>query len=470
MTTPPASSNPDTLILNLSEDAYKGDAQFTATIDGASLGAAQTVTASHAAGAQQPFTFTGNWGAGPHNVQVKFLNDAYGGTSATDRNLYLTSASYDGQASANLGKGMYSAGETAQVTVQAPGQSGSMTPTPAPAAASVTAPAPASAPTPTPAPSSPPHMSLVGVNLAGPAFDPANAPGVVGTNYVYPTHDEIDYFAAKGLNVFRLSFLMERLEHSQGGAFDAAELARIDDVVNYSASKGVKVILDPHNFGTAWGNDIGSAGTPASSLTGFNAKLAAHYASTPNVMFGIMNEAHDQSATQWEPIVQDSVNAIRAAGATSQELLVPGTYWQNAKDWTNSDNASVMGKVTDPNHNMAFELHMYFDAASGGAQSDVVSPTIGVERITDATKWAEATGNRLFLGEFGVPATNAGLTAMSNTLNYMDQHSGAWQGATYWAAGPAWGSMFMSIEPTGGPGSYTDKPQMGVLAQHLATS
>ena len=466
----PASSNLDTLVLTLSEDAYKGDAQFTVTVDGTPVGSVQTVTASHKAGSQQSFTFGGSWGAGPHKVAVKYLNDAYGGSSATDRNLYLTSAEYDGNPYADIDEGMYSAGETAQVTVQAPGQGGSATSSLATASASVPTPVSASSSASVPASSSSPHMSLVGVNLAGPAFAPQNAPGVLGTDYVYPTHDEVDYFASKGMNVFRLSFLMERLEHSQGGAFDAAELARIDDVVNYSASKGIKVILDPHNFGAAWGNDIGTSGTPASSLTTFNAKLAEHYKGTPNVLFGIMNEAHNQSATQWEPIVQDSVNAIRAAGATSQEILVPGTYWQNAKDWTNSDNAAVMGKVQDPNHNMAFELHMYYDAGSGGTQPNVVSPTIGVERITDATKWAEATGNRLFLGEFGVPATDAGLTALNNTLNYMDQHSTAWQGATYWAAGPAWGDSFMSIEPSGGPGNYTDKPQMGILTQHLARS
>ena len=54
------SSTTDTLTLSLSEDAYKGDAQFTVTVDGASLGAPQTVTASHAAGKQQQFTFRGS--------------------------------------------------------------------------------------------------------------------------------------------------------------------------------------------------------------------------------------------------------------------------------------------------------------------------------------------------------------------------------------------------------------------------
>ena len=438
-----APATTDTLTLGLSEDAYKGDAQFTVTVDGVSLGAAQTVTASHAAGAQQLFTFNGNWGAGPHNVSVKFLNDAYAGTSATDRNLFLISAQYDGKTYANINKGMYSTGDTAQVTVQT------------------------SAPVPPQTPS--PHMSLLGVNLAGPAFAPQNVPGVLGTDYVYPNHGEIDYYASKGMNVFRLGFLMERLEPTQGGALDPAELARIDDIVNYSASKGVKVILDPHNFGQAYGNDIGSAGTPASTLTTLWTKLASHYANTSNVIFGIMNEPHDQTATQWEPIAQASVNAIRAAGATSQEILTGGTYWDNAKDWTNSDNASVMGKVQDPNHNMAFEGHVYFDAQSGGAYPGAVSPTIGVERITDMTNWAEATGNKLFLGEFGASNDATSLSALGNLLTYMDQHSNVWQGGTYWAAGPAWGDQFLSIEPTGGPGNYTDKPQMGVLTQHLPT-
>ena len=478
MATTPASSKiasssgdgPDTLTLGLAEDAYQGDAQFTVTVDGVLVSAtAQTVTASHAAGKEQQFTFTGNWGAGPHSVAVKYLNDAYGGTPATDRNLYLTSAQYDGVAYAGIGKGMYSAGETAGVTVQAPGQGAPSTSTPASPSAPVTVPTPAPV---TPAPaaastSSPSHMSLVGVNLAGPAFgaqNPSSVPGVVGTDYVYPDHGEIDYYASKGMNVFRLSFLMERLEHSQGGALDAAELARIDDVVNYSASKGIKTILDPHNFGAAWGNDIGSSGTPASTLATFWSKLASHYAGNSNVIFGLMNEPHNQTAAQWASMAQDSINAIRGAGATSQEILVPGTYWDNAPDWTKTDNASVVGtQVHDPSHNTAYEVHCYFDPGSGGTAPEAASPTIGVERITEVTKWAEATGNKLFLGEFGASQQAPSLAAMGNMLTYMDQHADAWQGAAYWAAGPWWGADMYSIEPS----NRVDKAQMGVLTQHL---
>ena len=86
----------DTLTLGLSEDAYQGDAQFTVSVDGVQVGGTRTVSASHIAGQSQLLSLTGDWGLGQHTIAVNFLNDAYGGNSAADRNLYVTSASYDG--------------------------------------------------------------------------------------------------------------------------------------------------------------------------------------------------------------------------------------------------------------------------------------------------------------------------------------------------------------------------------------
>ena len=117
---PAASTQPaaasDTLVLHLSEDAYKGDARFTVSIDGKTLDTAEAVTALHASGASRDFTFTGSLGAGPHDVGVSFLNDAWGGTAATDRNLYVDSASFDGRSYA--GATLLSNG-TAHFTVSA---------------------------------------------------------------------------------------------------------------------------------------------------------------------------------------------------------------------------------------------------------------------------------------------------------------------------------------------------------------
>ncbi len=90
-------SGPDTLVLTLAEDAFKGNAQANVAIDGKTLNVHPiTVTAQKNAGQSETFTFKGAFGSGAHDLAVSFLNDAYGGTPTTDRNLYVNGVSYDG--------------------------------------------------------------------------------------------------------------------------------------------------------------------------------------------------------------------------------------------------------------------------------------------------------------------------------------------------------------------------------------
>nr|WP_294508907.1 carbohydrate-binding domain-containing protein [uncultured Rhodopila sp.] len=108
-------SGPDTLVLNMAEDAYNGDAQFTVAVDGQQIGGTQTTSAIVSQGQQQEFDVAGNFGPGNHTVTVTFLNDLIGafypaGTpglpatggpwavDTTDRNLYVMGASLDGGA------------------------------------------------------------------------------------------------------------------------------------------------------------------------------------------------------------------------------------------------------------------------------------------------------------------------------------------------------------------------------------
>jgi endoglucanase len=304
---------------------------------------------------------------------------------------------------------------------------------------------------------------LLGVNLAGAEFG-SNVPGVFGTDYTYPTHSEIDYYAAKGMGVVRLPFLWERIQRSEFGQLDAAELGRLDDVVSYATGRGLKIEIEPHNYGYGFGALIGSAQTPNAAFADLWGKLAFHFQSNSGVIFGLMNEPHDQSASAWLGSANAAIAAIRGAGAM-QEILVPGSYWDGAWTWTSTDNAAVVGAgVQDSAHNFAFEVHQYLDADGSGTHAGVVSATIGVERLTAITQWAEATGNRLFLGEVGVTTDQTSLTAFDGMLSYMQQHTGAWQGVTYWAGGPWWGNYMFSIEPQNG----VDKPQMGILLQHLS--
>ena len=88
-------SGADTLQIAVSEDAYQGDAQLTVGVDGQQVGGVLTATTPHASGNVDVVNVLGDWAEGPHTVTVNFLNDAWGGTDATDRNLYLNGATYD---------------------------------------------------------------------------------------------------------------------------------------------------------------------------------------------------------------------------------------------------------------------------------------------------------------------------------------------------------------------------------------
>jgi endoglucanase len=304
------------------------------------------------------------------------------------------------------------------------------------------------------------QLALLGVNLSGAEYGNASV-GRLGWEYVYPTNAEIDHFASKHLNIIRLPFQWERIQPEQNGPLNQVELSHIDGLVTYANSKGLKVILDPHNYGYGYGNLIGSSGTPHSAFADFWGKLAANYATKLNVIFGLMNEPHDQTAWQWLEAANTAISAIRAAGATSQEIFVPGTAWDGAWTWTSSGNGSIVAaNIHDPFHKMAFEVHQFLDSDGSGTHAATVSPTIGVERLTDITKWAERTGVKLFLGEFGVADDQASLSALRNMLGYMQQHSDVWLGGTYWTAGPWTGSYMYSSEPANG----VDKPQMSVLS------
>lgn len=91
--TPPAIGG--NLVLHVSEDAWNGHAQYVVSVDGQQVGGVRTASASHAAGASEAVVL-GTFADGPHAVSVTFLNDAWGGTRATDRNLHVDRITFDG--------------------------------------------------------------------------------------------------------------------------------------------------------------------------------------------------------------------------------------------------------------------------------------------------------------------------------------------------------------------------------------
>ncbi len=115
-------SGPDSVLLKISQDAYLGNAQYKVLLDGVQVGGTLTASALHGQGSDS-VTLHGSFGAGAHSVSVVFLNDAWGGTAATDRNLYFEAASYNGAALAPSLVNLETTNALGRVTFNAAGTS-----------------------------------------------------------------------------------------------------------------------------------------------------------------------------------------------------------------------------------------------------------------------------------------------------------------------------------------------------------
>jgi len=432
--------------LYFSEDAFMGNAEFDVYVNGVLIGLPQAVHAINSLGQSQEFILEQNFAPGTtYQIGIDFINDAWAGTQTTDRNLYLDKATLSGATITGSSFGLYGDG-TQSFSFTEPGTS---------TVAGGTGVAGS--------------LTYVGVNEGMGPNAPQNDPGVYGTNWTYPTDAELLYEKSQGMNIIRLGFLDDRVATDASGALSASGLALLDPVVAYATSIGLKVILDDHEYGDYFGTELLANTTANTEYDTFWGNLAANFASNPNVYFGIMNEPNVQTAGQWAAVAQGAVNAIRAAGAT-QEVLVSGTNWDGAASWysTSSDgtsNAVALLGITDPDHNMVFEVHSYPDATGGGTSS-ATSTTTGVDRLQAVTQWAITNHETLFLGETGGTTSATSLQAIDNELTYIQANSNVWQGVSEWAAGPWWGDYQYSLEPTQLTSSGTtayNQPQMTQL-------
>ncbi|KAG0635943.1 glycoside hydrolase superfamily [Tuber brumale] len=287
-------------------------------------------------------------------------------------------------------------------------------------------------------------------NEAGAEFAPSVIPGQLGTNYAWPKTSSIDYFLELGMNTFRIPFSMERLiPPAQGlaGTMDATYLAALKSIATYITGKGGHAIIDPHNYGRYNGAII----TDTAAFGTWCKNIASEFKSDYNIIFDTNNEYHDMDQELVFDLNQACINGIRAAGATSQLILVEGNSWTGAWTWVSSGNAASMIDLDDPHDNIAFEMHQYLDGDSSGTSQSCVSSTIGAERLTAATNWLKQNGKKGFIGEMGAGSNDACIAAVYGALCHMQQAGGVWIGALWWAAGPAWGDYYQSIEPPNGP-------------------
>lgn len=335
-------------------------------------------------------------------------------------------------------------------------------------------------------------IQYAGVNLSGAEFGQNVLPGTFGSQYTYPTQQEVDYFRGRGMNIIRLPFRWERLQHTNKLTLDATELSRMSNFVSYATGKGLYVILDPHNFQRYYPNPrsnfqgatnvIGDyAGSTVSNADfgNFWGQVANNFKNNSRVIFGLMNEPDALPTEQLLGSENAAIAAIRAIGATNL-ILVPGNSYDGAWSWSmnfyGTPNAQVLTGIVDSGNNYAFEAHQYLDYDYSGTHTNignsVNSPdaTVGATRLVAFTQWLRANHYKGFLGEFavdnsmiGTAAPQIGDEALTNMLTYVQTNSDVWLGWTWWGGGPWWAanSMF-HIDPA----NFTtpvDQPVMTVI-------
>lgn len=304
-----------------------------------------------------------------------------------------------------------------------------------------------------------------GINLSGAEFGKIG--GKVNTDYVYPSDQTIRYFAEKGFNSVRLPFKWERLQPKAKSALDAEELSLIDDAVSRIKAAGMTVVLDPHNYAEYFGKQLNSADVDVDVLADLWGRLAARYANDPAVSFGLMNEPHDMPATQWLPVANAAIAAIRKAGANNL-ILVPGVSWTGAHSWQTDmpggSNAKVMLGVVDSANRYAYEVHQYFDADFSGTKAECSGAKAAVAGVTAFTQWLRANGKRGYLGEFGASADPSCIKGIKDMTGVFESNRDLWVGWSYWVAGDWWPpSEPLNIQPT----ASGDRPQLAGLKPYL---
>lgn len=311
-------------------------------------------------------------------------------------------------------------------------------------------------------------LRYTGTNLSGGDFyhpEVGKRP-TYAKDFIYPNAQEFDYCVRNGMNIVRIGFLWEVVQPELMKPLDDVEWKRYVDVVRLATSKKLTVLIDPHNYARYFGKPIGAGGVPDTAFADFWGRVALTFKGDSQVWFGLVNEPYDIPAERWVDSANAAIKAIRNAGAKNL-ILVPGVAFTGAWTWTSNSygepNGRALDRIIDPGRHYAIEVHQYLDRDASGTKPQVVSPTVGSERLRSFVEWCRSRKMKAFLGEFAVGDTTDGKLALEDMLSAMERDRDVWLGFTWWSAGPWWGDYMFTIEPKNGK----DRPQMDWLRPHL---
>jgi len=310
-----------------------------------------------------------------------------------------------------------------------------------------------------------------GVNIAG-----AEGGGTAGTpnvNYIYPRAVDFDYFKSKGLTLVRIPFRWQRVQHTVGGPLDTEiDILKLKEVVKMAEDRGIKVMLDMHDYGrlTIAGTEYIIGKTDNLTIAHFVdvwTKLALEFKDFTNIWgYDLMNEPHDMGTCSLYKTYQAVVNGIRTVD-TNTPIVLEGSSWASAYNWPGVNVSDSLKLIVDPSNKIIYEAHCYFDYNASGQynnnyDTEVKTSQIALIRLKPFVDWLKKNNKVGMIGECGVPNNDVRwLTMLDGALTYLRDNDVSF---TYWAAGSWWGGYPMSIQPNGS--GVIDKVQMSILEKY----
>lgn len=279
---------------------------------------------------------------------------------------------------------------------------------------------------------------------------------------------EWDYYKSKGLTLIRVPFDWQQVQTALNGPLNTPIMNKLDTILSLANARGMKVILDMHNYGKYKDNTqiIGTTAVPYSAYQDVWSKLSAHFAANPNRTaiygFDIMNEPVGMGQT-WLEGLKYAIAGIRA-NDMSTYIIVEGKGWAGSQDWTNG-NSDLW--AIDPACRVIYSAHSYWAKSNNDGylsyDAEGAYQNLGIKKLKPFVDWIKQRKFHGFVGEYGVPTNYASPDQrwhdlLRTSLQYMRDNGIS---GTYWANGRAFPGYPLSCDT--GTNPPQDAPAMSVL-------
>lgn len=313
-----------------------------------------------------------------------------------------------------------------------------------------------------------------GVNIAGAEGGKKQKddlyPGVINKDYTWPKEKDIKPWLDKKASIIRYCIAWERVQPELNGPLSADATKPLDAAVKLVVDTGAMINIDIHNYAERTQKDgvklkIGATNTlTIDHYADFVGKLADRYKGNPLVSIGLMNEPHglnwqdgSSDAVGLKKMYQAGIDAARKAGFKGWLTYCPADWAKVAQ--LDKEMGTVLATLNDPENKIIMEVHQYVDNGEQGDDASIIDndPKIYEKKLAKGTDWAKKFKRPIFLGEYGIPQTDLGVTVEENLIKYLADNE--WWGFTQWSAGPWWGSKyFFNLNDVDGKARNTVPP------------